>query len=329
MGTLTTTTALVANPMGVAVDGGRLAVATRHSIIVFTNGRRLAPLHPERPDYNDAYFVPRTIHLTGECRTHDIVFAGPAIIAANTTFSCICRIDGTFHFTPLWRPSFVTELRPEDRCHLNGFTGENNELSYVTALAATNTPRGWHESPYSSGVLIDARRNTVLRSDLCMPHSPRLVGDALYVLNGGEGELLRIDRDTGATTARTSLPGFTHGLCHHGGVLFVGMSQDRISRTARDAPPVAAHHPSLFAGIAAIDLKSGNILGAVEFDGVTEVFDVQALPGVRRAGFQSLVAGDDYNGVETPDAGFWMPRLDHITDAAASGNYQVKLDIQV
>jgi uncharacterized protein (TIGR03032 family) len=328
-GRLTTNTTLVSNPMGLAVDGRRLAVATAHSILVFGNAARLAPLYPGRPDHYDAYFLPRTIHLTGECRSHDIVFARHAIITANTTFSCICRIDGSSHFTPLWRPSFISGLRAEDRCHLNGFTGENEELSYVTALSATDTPWGWRKDIYTSGILIDARRNTILRSDLCMPHSPRLVGDDLYLLNGGKGEVLRIDRGTGESIVTTRLPGFVHGLCHHGGVLFVGMSLDRISRSNISAPPVAERHPSLVAGIAAIDRKSGNILGAVEFDGVTEVFDVQPLLAVRRAGMQSLVAGDEYDGVEAADAGFWMKKTDHTPEAAVSGNYQIKLDIKL
>jgi uncharacterized protein (TIGR03032 family) len=328
-GQLTTNTTLVSNPMGLAVDAGRLAVATAHSILVFGNASRLAPLYPARPDYYDAYFLPRTIHLTGGCRTHDIVFARHAIIAANAIFSCICRIDGSSHFTPLWRPSFISALRAEDRCHLNGFTGQNEELCYVTALAATDTPWGWRKDLYTSGVLIDARRNTILRSDLCMPHSPRLVGDDLYLLNGGKGEVLRIDRGTGESIVTTRLPGFVHGLCHHGGVLFVGMSQERISRSNSDAPPVAGQHPSLVAGIAAIDAKSGNILGAVEFDGVTEVFDIQPLSGVRRAGMQSLVAGDEYDGVEAADAGFWMKKTDHTPEAAVSGNYQIRLDIKL
>jgi len=46
-----------------------------------------------------------------------------------------------------------------------------------------------------------------------MPHSPRLVGEELYLLNGGKGEVLRIDRVSGEGTVLATLPGFTHGLC--------------------------------------------------------------------------------------------------------------------
>ena len=176
-------------PMGIAAETGRIAVAGARSIVIFANVARLAAHYPCKRDYYDAFFIPRTIRFTGECQMHDMIFEGNAVIGANTNFSCICRVDDNFSFTPLWRPSFISQLRAEDRCHLNGFAAFAGELYYLTALAATDTPGGWRETPHSAGILIDARRNVILRSDLCMPHSPRLINNQLYVLNGGEGEL--------------------------------------------------------------------------------------------------------------------------------------------
>jgi hypothetical protein len=106
------------------------------------------------------------------------------------------------------------------------------------------------------------------------------------------------------------LPGFTHGLCAHDGILFVGMSQNRASRK-ENPPPVAQRTSSLIAGVAAIDRQSGRVLGTLEFsDGVTEVYDVKALPGIRRAGMQDLLATDGYVGTETPNSVFWTKRGD-------------------
>jgi uncharacterized protein (TIGR03032 family) len=296
---------------------------------VFANVPRLAAHYPGRRDYYDAFFVPRTIHFTGECQMHDMVFEGDAVIGANTNYSCICRVDGKFSFTPLWMPSFITQLRAEDRCHLNGFVGQGGELCYLTALAATDTEAGWREKPQSAGVLIDARRNVIMRSDLCMPHSPRIIGNQLYVLNGGEGEVLRVDRADGRSTVVARLPGFTHGLCGSGGILFVGMSQNRISRRS-EPPPVAQRYGELTAGVAAIDERTGKILGVLEFAaGVTEVYDVHVLPGIRRAGMQNILATDGFIGVETPNSVFWSKRPDndaqHMAEVAASDRYQLKV----
>jgi hypothetical protein len=113
------------------------------------------------------------------------------------------------------------------------------------------------------------------------------------------------------------LPGFAHGLCAHAGIFFVGLSQNRVSRKD-NPPPVACRRPGLIAGVAAIDGRSGHTLGMLEFTaGVTEVYDVKALPGVRRAGMQDVLASDGYVGVETPGSVFWLkgPNIEH--DAAA------------
>jgi hypothetical protein len=44
---------------------------------------------------------------------------------------------------PIWRPSFISQLRQEDRCHLNGFAEASKEIRYVTALSATDDVAGW------------------------------------------------------------------------------------------------------------------------------------------------------------------------------------------
>jgi len=307
-GRLTATATFMAQNMGLAADGRRIAVASGRTIVVFANVSRLAAHYPGKRDYYDAFFIPRTVYFTGLCHMHDMVFQDQAIIGVNTVFSCICRVDGEFSFTPLWTPPFISQLRAEDRCHLNGFAGHAGELHYLTALAATDTAGGWRVMPDTGGILIDAQRNAVLRADLCMPHSPRIIHDQLYVLNSGEGEVLRVDRASGHSTVMTRLPGFLHGLCAHDGVLFVGMSRNRASRKDRP-PPVAQRLPSLSAGVAAIDERTGEILGMVEFtSGVTEVYEVQILPGIRRPGMQSLEATDGLIGIETPGLVFWTKR---------------------
>ncbi|MDB5611571.1 MAG: hypothetical protein JWP25_8471 [Bradyrhizobium sp.] len=324
-GKLTLEATPITQPLGLAVTPERIAVATVRSVIVFANASRLAANHPAKPAQYDAFFVPRTLHFTGECHMHDMVFFGDAIIGTNTNFSCICRIDGSFSFTPLWRPNFISKLRPEDRCHLNGFAGQGGKLRYVTALATTDTERGWRNQPDSGGILIEAETNRMLRDDLCMPHSPRLVGEELYLLNGGKGEVLRIDRVSGEGTVLATLPGFTHGLCERGGVLFVGLSQNRISRK-ENPPPIAQQVDRLIAGVAAIETKTGKILGVAEFNsGVSEVYDVQALPGIRRAGMHGLVTDGGFVGIDTPQTVLWMERKGkedaHLLDVAVTGNY--------
>jgi hypothetical protein len=60
--------------MGLAIDGGRLAVAAQTEIVVLSNIRKLAPSLPKFPGLFDGYFVPRVRYTTGECSLHDMVF---------------------------------------------------------------------------------------------------------------------------------------------------------------------------------------------------------------------------------------------------------------
>ena len=46
--------------------------------------------------------------------------SGGELWFVNTRFSCLATLDSEASFTPRWRPPFVTELEPSDRCHLNG-----------------------------------------------------------------------------------------------------------------------------------------------------------------------------------------------------------------
>ncbi len=86
-GSLTVTATLMSQPLGLAAETGRIAVATLRSIVIFANAARLAEHYPGKRDYYDAFFIPRTIHFTGECQMHDMAFEGPAVIGANTNFS--------------------------------------------------------------------------------------------------------------------------------------------------------------------------------------------------------------------------------------------------
>jgi hypothetical protein len=112
------------------------------------------------------------------------------------------------------------------------------------------------------------------------------------------------------------------------GVLFVGMSQNRASRRA-NPPPVGQRLPELVAGVAAIDAESGRILGAIEFAaGISEVYDLRLLPGIRRAGMQNVLAADGLMGVETPNMALWSRRTEsepsHFADIVSTDIYRVR-----
>jgi uncharacterized protein (TIGR03032 family) len=115
----------------------------------------------------------------------------------------------------------------------------------------------------------------------CMPHSPRWHDGRLWVLDSGTGSVVRLDRATGDKQVVAQLPGFTRGLAMVGPYAFVGLSKIRPT-SAMDGVPLANRRGELRCGVAAVDMRTGRVIGSVEFQSaVEEIFDVQLLPGNR------------------------------------------------
>ena len=299
---------LLPRSMGLAAAGNRLAIATTRELMIFANVTTLAPLYPKKPDHYDAVFVPRQSYYTGYCDLHDMAFDKNIVLAVNTRWSCISVIDGYFNFTPIWQPPFVTDFTGDDRCHLNGMAFHDGKVRYATALGQTNTPSGWRDGMAEGGILMEVPSGRIVAGNLSMPHSPRIIDGALYVLEGGRGLLLRIDPVSGAREVVAKLPGFTHGLAGYRGVLFVGLSKLRQKRGPQGLP-IEAEQDELMAGVAAVEARSGRILGVLEFvTGTDEIFDLQVLPDIRRGEILAPHQWFEQPSIVTMKGGMWEQR---------------------
>ncbi len=295
---------LLPRSMGLAFSGNRLAIATNRELMIFANARTLAPIYPKKPDHYDAMFVPRMSYYTAYCDLHDMAFDKNIVLAVNTRFSCISVIDGYFNFTPLWQPPFVTELTGDDRCHLNGMAFHDSKIRYATALGQSNEPYGWREGMASGGILMEVPSGRIVAEGLSMPHSPRVIDGDLYVLEGGRGLVLRIDPASGDRHIVAKLPGFTHGLAGYRGILFVGLSKLRQKRGPQGLP--IEDEGDLVAGVAAVEAKSGRLLGILEFiTGVEEIFDLQVLPDIRRGEILAPHQWFEQPSIVTMHGGMW------------------------
>src|SRR5262249_21250743 len=209
----------------------------------------------------------------------------------NTRFSCLCTLDRSASFTPRWRPSFVSELEPSDRCHLNGLAMADGKPKYVTALGETDTMGGWRKNKAKGGVVIDVESGEVVARGLSMPHSPRWYAGRLWVCESGAGTFGYVDLESGKYEPVVEVPGFTRGVDFAGPFAFVGLSQVResavfsgISITERLAEDERS------CGVCVIDLRSGQVVGLLRFEtAVQEVFAV-ALVGQR---YPELINDDE------------------------------------
>jgi uncharacterized protein (TIGR03032 family) len=279
-------------PMGIATavtDGElHLAIATFQEVFIFTDAPLLAPSLPGDPGRYQHLLVPRAMLLSGDIDAHDLAWAGGKLYAANTRFSCIAAIDGRYSFTPVWTPPFITEVMPEDRCHLNGLAVADDRVAYATAFKSSDVPRGWSEPRLTGGLLMEVPSGKVVLEGLCMPHSPRVFDGHLYVLDSATGRVLRVEPERRTAEPLVKLSGFTRGLDCAGDILFVGLSRIR-HRPGREALPIAVEYDTLMCGIVAVNRLDGRILGYIKFDeSYEEIFDIKALPNFRRGGILSV-----------------------------------------
>jgi len=268
--------------MGIACseNGKRLAIGTKLQIMQFRDmpevARRLEP-----PGAHDACYLPRSTHVTGDIEIHEMAFGGDdELWLVNTRFSCLATLDGECSFVPRWRPSFITELDPTDRCHLNGLAMVDGEPRYVTALGATNTAGGWRADLSQGGVLIDVASNQIVCRGLSMPHSPRWHAGRLWLCESRTGTLGTVDLANGRYEPVAFLPGFTRGMDIVGDLAFVGISQIRPSAYFGGIPILERLSPSqLMCGVCVVDLRRGTTIALLQFKtAIAEIFAVTVVP---------------------------------------------------
>ncbi len=268
--------------LGIAADGNSLYLAGLNNILRFENvvprGRKI--------EGHDAVYVPRVAWYTGDVFTHDVgVMPSGRPIFVNTLFSCLATVDERASFRPIWQPRFVSELRPEDRCHLNGVAMDAGRPRFVTAAGRTDEPRGWRESRAGNGVVIDVAIGEVVAPSLTMPHSPRLHDGRLFLCNAGTGELGEIDLADGRFEPISFCPGFARGIAFQGDHALVGLSLPRQHHDFSGLPlddrlKAEGREPRCL--IQVIDLRSGAAVHHIALGGVVrELYDITCLPGSR------------------------------------------------
>jgi uncharacterized protein (TIGR03032 family) len=266
--------------MGVAVRPGTIAVCARKEVWFLRSTPDIAA--KLEPRQYDACFLARTSHFTDDIQAHEAAWVRERqkdeFWVVNTLFSCLSALDPYYSFAPRWRPPFVSALRPEDRCHLNGMAVVGGQPRYVTALAETNTPAGWRAVKHNDGCLIEVPGGRLLSRKLSLPHSPRVEHNQIFFLHSGQGELAVADPKTGRITPVAPVPGVSRGLALHGGYAFIGLSK---ARPTLEGVPIVADRDKLRCGLWVVDLRTGAIAAHLEFcTAVEEIFDVQVLSGI-------------------------------------------------
>ena len=267
--------------MGMWSDGQTIWMASHYQLWRFENQLKPGETH----DGHDAVYTPLVGVTTGDLDVHDVtVDADGRVVFANTLFNCLATTSHFHSFKPLWRPDFISDLVPEDRCHLNGIAVRDGRPRYVSCVSTSDVVDGWRERRHDGGVIIDVETNQVVCSGLSMPHSPRWHDDRLWVLNSGAGYLGYVE--DGRFNPVTLLPGYARGMAIVGHHAVVGLSRPRHNRAFTGLPiddELAHHDLEPHCGLLVIDLSSGAVDQWLRIEGaVQELYDVVSLPEVSR-----------------------------------------------
>jgi uncharacterized protein (TIGR03032 family) len=94
----------------------------------------------------------------------------PDLWIVNTLFSCLAGLDLRYSFVPRWRPPFISQLAPQDRCHLNGLAMRDGSPAFVTVMASHDEPRV-AKRRNDSGRVLDVASGEAVTNGLANAHS--------------------------------------------------------------------------------------------------------------------------------------------------------------
>ncbi len=268
-------------PMGISVNHQELRLATRQHLWTFRNTASFT----SGPDAATVFRLNR-VEGTGYLDAHDLVTTqdGQSYVV-DTHHSCLREFDSGRTLKPVWQPDFVSDLKPEDRCHFNGVALDEGTPRYATVVSQSDDPEGWRAHRRDGGAVIDITADQLVATGLSMPHSPRVYRDRVWLLNAGTGEFGFLAPQNGAFHPLVACPGFLRGLAFHGDYAVIGVSQSRKNNKFAGlalGDRLEEQNTEAICGLLFVNIESGETAHFLEFEEpLTELFDIQLLSGTR------------------------------------------------
>jgi len=267
-------------PMGLCISGSKLAVASSQQLNVFSSSREMAFKYPKKPKFYDGMFFPQVTYHTGKADIHEIEWGNEELWCVNTAFSCLSVMDDVNHFKAKWKPHFITELSPDDKCHLNGMAMLDGEPKVVSLLGMADEKKGWKPNMLEGGLLMDVPSNTVIADSLPIPHSPKYDEGKLSFLLSGTGKIMQLDQATNEMKEIASANAFLRGMDIYKDMILVGKSGLRKDSSMYDKLSFPKEGKP---GVGIFNKNSGEEIAQINFlQRVEEIFDVKVMPGLIR-----------------------------------------------
>ena len=235
----------------------------------------------------DQFYIPQQSFVTGDLNIQDLyVDEQGRILFVNSLFSCLATVSAQHSFVPLWKPTFVTKINAENRCHLSGMAVVDGKPKYVTVAGQTDEKQGWLECRQNGGSVIDITNNDVVCTGLSIPQAPRWYQDKLWVLNSGTGHFGYVNFDNGQFESVAFCPGYLRGLSFIGNYAVIGTCRP-LNENDFDGldlnDNLKSHDQEAQCGIWVVNLENGDIEHHMTFDRViNDIFSVITMPNVKR-----------------------------------------------
>lgn len=295
-------------PMGMDIVGDKLVIATKDEVILFENSKDLAKHYPAKQNTYDTLYIPRITFYTGNVDMHDIAFGTDGIWAINTSFSCLCKVNGNFNFVPVWKPPFISALVSEDRCHLNGLVLKEGKPKYVTGLGQTDTAKGWKDQIVTGGFLMDIETNECLLENLPMPHSPLLYKGDLYLLLSASSELIKVNVQSKTYEVIIKLDGFCRGLDIQNDLVIIGVS--KIRKSSSTFEKLSFSETIDFAGLKFFHLPTKSLVGDINYQcNVEEIYEVKIMADTQRPNIMNTTDPLHKHSLAIPGQTFWKDSI--------------------
>ncbi len=264
-------------------QGDTLLAATDFQIWRFDN----ALADGEVADGYDRLYVPQAAYTTGEVGAGDLALArNGSIVFACGLFNCLAAASEAFSFAPLWRPHFISDLVPEDRCHVSGMALVDGVPRAVTVTARADAAGAWKAEIMGGGAVFDVQTDAVVAEGLSMPTAPRFHRDRLWLLEAATGWLGFIDPQSRRFERVTFCPGLPRTLDLRGDYAVCAVSPDT-ARAGAGALPVddllARHSIPPQCAILIVDTRTGQVAEWLQIDdGADDIAGLSLLAGACR-----------------------------------------------
>jgi uncharacterized protein (TIGR03032 family) len=239
------------------------------------------PLVPVR-----STFYPGCLYL------HDLALINGVLHGNAVGHNAVSRLDPSGSFTLVWWPKCVEKNGARafecNHIQLNSISGGRSvHDSYYSASAdvVSHLRPGHLKYPVDHrGVVFSGKTREPICRELTRPHSVRLHKRLVWVNNSGYGEFGHVDG--GRLRVVRRFGSWTRGLSLIGDVAFVGLSRV-IPRFARYAPGLEV--ATARCGVAAVSLRSGEVLGSLEWPIGNQVFAIDWIDRRASLGFPFFV----------------------------------------